>query len=81
VSHVVQREARKRRNYNLGKYGTTAGWVSPHRRKNIKERRVVNSNERYARFNKVKEIYAESRDVETDVQLNSDDTITYIRLI
>jgi len=63
----VQREARKRRNYNLGKYGTTAGWISPHRRKNIKERRVVNSNEQNARFNKVKEIHTESRDVKTDV--------------
>jgi len=72
---VVQREARKRRNYNLGKYGTTAGWVLPHRGRNIKKRRVVNSNGQNARFNKVKEIYTESRDVETDIQLNSNDII------
>ena len=44
MPHVVHREAGKRRRYNLGKYGTTAGRILPHRSKNIKERRVVNLN-------------------------------------
>lgn len=46
VPHVVRyREARKQRRYNLAEYGViSTGWISSRREKNIKERRVVNSN-------------------------------------
>lgn len=46
VLHVVcYREAREQRRYNLEEYGASTGWISSCRGKNIKERRVVHSNE------------------------------------